>query len=85
MKYGFDSDDSLFILLTLAADLPKIYFVELCAKLTERDMLSPIAFLDIFSLWRTKYQIGFSELMKSTVKLVDMEPNQQALTPVSYL
>lgn len=36
-------------------------------------MLSPIAFLDIFSLWRNKYQIGFSELMKSTVTLIDKE------------
>ena len=48
-------------------------------------MLSPIAFLDIFSLWRTKYQIGFTELMKSTVRLIDKEPNQQPLPSVSKL
>lgn len=57
----------------------------MCAKLTERDMLSPIAFLDIFSLWRAKYHVGFSELMKSTVNLVDKDPalNTSLLTMVS--
>ncbi|XP_067933862.1 eukaryotic translation initiation factor 2-alpha kinase 1-like isoform X2 [Watersipora subatra] len=50
----------------------------LCTKLTERDMLSPIAFLDIFTIWREKYSIGFGELIQATVTMVNKDSSLEA-------
>jgi len=33
-----------------------------------------MAFLDVFSLWRSKYKTGFGELVKATMKLVNTNP-----------
>ncbi|KAF6020177.1 EIF2AK1 [Bugula neritina] len=54
---------------------------ELCSKLSEGGIISPVAFLDIFSAPRKQYQLGFSKLMEAVVDMVNKDPNT-AVTPV---
>jgi len=71
----------IIILLKKSGFMYKNIVSELCSKLSEGGIISPVAFLDIFSAPRKQYQLGFSKLMEAVVDMVNKDPNT-AVTPV---
>lgn len=59
-----------------------LFHAVVSARLAETKVISPEAFMDVFALFREKYQAGIDEVFKATVNMIAKDPSQIKMAKV---